>query len=71
MDLARAHALESIAFPAISTGIYGYPLEDATKVAIATIRDEAEKPGAPQRVIIACFNQAALDAYHAAGVEGE
>lgn len=40
LQLARAEGLKSIAFPAISTGIYGYPLREATHVAVATVRGE-------------------------------
>jgi O-acetyl-ADP-ribose deacetylase (regulator of RNase III) len=68
LALAREQGLKSIAFPAISTGIYGYPLEAATEVAVATVRDELARPGSLERVIFACFNQAALDAYVGEGV---
>ena len=37
--LAREYQLASVAFPAISTGIYGYPLEDATRIAITTVAE--------------------------------
>jgi O-acetyl-ADP-ribose deacetylase (regulator of RNase III) len=39
LALAHEHGLETMAFPGISTGIYGYPLEDATRIAIATVGD--------------------------------
>ncbi|OWU83675.1 macro domain-containing protein [Oceanicola sp. 22II-s10i] len=39
MDLADAAGCRSVAFPAISTGVYGYPPEDAARVAVATLRD--------------------------------
>ena len=68
MAIANAESLRSLAFPAISTGIYGYPLQDATEVAVATVRTELSKPGTIADVIFACFNQATLDAYAAAGV---
>ena len=40
LELAREHGIETIAFPGISTGIFGYPLEEATEIAVATIRAE-------------------------------
>lgn len=42
LDLARAHGLRSVAFPAISCGVYGYPPEDAAPIALRTCRDHAE-----------------------------
>lgn len=42
LELARAHGLHSIAFPAISTGVYGYPLEAATEIALQTVGDWLE-----------------------------
>ncbi|MBV9832756.1 MAG: O-acetyl-ADP-ribose deacetylase [Alphaproteobacteria bacterium] len=51
LGLAEKHGLQSIAFPAISTGIYRYPAEEATRIAIETVRD-----GPPiERVIFCCF----------------
>jgi O-acetyl-ADP-ribose deacetylase len=39
LELATAHGVRSIAFPAISTGIYGYPLDEAAPIAVGTVRD--------------------------------
>ena len=67
LELARDHALASIAFPAISTGVYRYPLRDATRIAVATVR--AFKPsGSVQHVTFACFSEEARRAYEAEGV---
>lgn len=70
MAIAREHGLRSVAFPAISTGIYGYPLEAATRVAVDAVREELEAPGSPSHVVFACFNREALEAYARAGVAG-
>lgn len=42
LALAEENGIESIAFPAISTGIFGYPVEEAARVALGTIREEAD-----------------------------
>ena len=68
LELARSNGCRSIAFPAISTGIYGYPLDDATRVAVATVREFARDPGSVELVHFSCFSPAALDAYRRAGV---
>ena len=68
LALAKEKSLKSIAFPAISTGIYGFPLDEATEVAVATIRLELAKPTTVTDVIFACFNSAALAEYAATGV---
>jgi O-acetyl-ADP-ribose deacetylase (regulator of RNase III) len=63
LELARDHRIKSIAFPAISTGIYGYPLDRATKVAVATVTDFLRANALPERVIFACFGTDAAAAY--------
>lgn len=70
LDLARQAGATSIAFPAISTGIYGYPLQDATTVAVATVREELRHPGSLSEVIFACFDERTRQAYADAGVTG-
>lgn len=68
-ELARDHGMASIAVPAISTGIYGYPLAAATAVAVTTVRDLLAARGPIVQVVFACFSQAALSAYANEGVE--
>jgi O-acetyl-ADP-ribose deacetylase (regulator of RNase III) len=57
LELATAHNLKSIAFPAISTGAYGYPLEEAAKVAIATVRKWLISGTALELAVFACFDE--------------
>lgn len=64
LGLARAHGLHSIAFPAISTGVYGYPLEPATEIAVQTVRDWLQAQAEyPMAVTFVCFSDRALHAY--------
>jgi O-acetyl-ADP-ribose deacetylase (regulator of RNase III) len=56
LELARDHPIASIAFPAISTGIYGYPLREAADTAIATIAAELEAHDRPDRVILCTYD---------------
>jgi O-acetyl-ADP-ribose deacetylase (regulator of RNase III) len=62
MRLAAEHGVKSIAFPAISTGIYGYPLEAATPIAVSAVRDAAATSGV-ERVVFACFSTDVEQAY--------
>ena len=66
LDLAARHDLASIAFPAISTGIYGYPLDRATAIAVATVRDWLAQDNGIERVVFCVFGTAAEAAYEAA-----
>jgi O-acetyl-ADP-ribose deacetylase (regulator of RNase III) len=69
MRIARQRDLRSIAFPAISTGIYGYPLPEATRVAVSTVREELAVGDSIGQVIFACFSPEVVEAYAAEGVE--
>lgn len=67
LDLAAAHGLASIGFPAISTGIYGFPPDRAARVAVGTVAAElAAAPRGLTRVVFCCFAQAAADHHIAA-----
>lgn len=66
LDLARDNGIHSIAFPAISTGVYGYPMKPAAEIAIRTVcRWLREHAGYEMKVIFSCFHQSALDIYRA------
>lgn len=70
LTLAHAHGLRTIAFPSISTGVYGYPLDKAASVALTSIRDTlASMPGAFDTVTMVLFSRDALEAYAAALAE--
>ncbi len=69
LRLAAGHGLRSVAFPAISTGIYGYPLREATDVAVRAVRAALEEGSSVAEVTFACFSPEALAAYRAAGVQ--
>ncbi len=55
--LCAEHDLDSIAFPAISTGIYGYPLRPATEIAVGAAREALESGPLPARVVFCCFSE--------------
>jgi len=64
LGLAQAHGLRSIAFPAISTGIYGYPMADAAEVAAATVAQAlADSPAAFDTMVFVCFSPAASQVF--------
>lgn len=56
LALARKHHLRTIAFPAISTGVYRFPVRYAAEVAIATVADELAHHSLPERVTLCTFD---------------
>ncbi len=62
LELAQEHSVESIAFPAISTGIYGFPSERAAKIAIQTVRQNIESSGVGE-VQFVCFGTETREIY--------
>ncbi len=61
--LAGDYGLSSIAFPAISCGVYGYPIEDACKIAVDTTLRVLEQTDTIQKVIFALFSEADVQTY--------
>jgi len=63
LEVAASKDIRTIAFPSISTGIFGYPIKLAAHVAIATVVDCVEKSDALDEVIFCCFSSSDLDVY--------
>ena len=68
LRLAVEHGLRSMAFPAISTGIYGYPLRLATEVAVNAVRTALDSESSVRQVVFACFSPDVLEEYRRAGI---
>ena len=66
LEIARAQGFASVSFPAISTGIYGYPLEEAAPIALTTVREAMQRNPKLSRVRFVLFSTAALRAYERA-----
>lgn len=63
LELAEEKGLASIAFPGISTGVYGYPLEDATVIALETVRDCLKEGFSVELVRFCCFTETEYNVY--------
>jgi len=63
LKLAVSNGLKVLAFPSISTGAYGYPIEDASRTALSTVRAFLEKEDNLERVILVSFSEADLRFY--------
>ncbi len=65
LKLAVNKGLKSVAFPSISTGAYGYPIEDACHVALEAVKEFLEKKDSLDEVVFVLFSEHALNAYFA------
>ena len=63
LTLASEHGVKSIAFPSISTGVYGYPIGKASKIAVTTVRKWLDDPGPIELVRFVCFGVGDFEAY--------
>ena len=69
LHLAREHALRSVAFPAISTGLFGFPADHAAQVAVRTVVEVLQQDDDHfERVVLCCFDLRAA-AHHRAALE--
>jgi O-acetyl-ADP-ribose deacetylase (regulator of RNase III) len=66
LALAEEHGVRTIAFPSISTGAYGFPVDRAARIAVREIADAVEASDTLERVIIVCFGDRAYETYKAA-----
>ena len=66
LALAREHAIDSIAFPAISCGVYGYPRDAAAAVALAALAEEQHHTRTPHRILLCAFDHAMAEAWQRA-----
>lgn len=66
LALAEQHGLQTIAFPAISTGVYGYPLEPAARIAVREVQRHLDEGGNLERIVFVCFDEQNRAAYEAA-----
>ena len=64
MALGRQHDCRFVAFPAISCGIYGYPLADAARVSLSTVQEELSQHDLPHLVRWVMFDEAAFSAWN-------
>lgn len=63
MQIAAENKLTSIAFPAISCGVYGYPIEEAAKVALQTLKEALRDDTTIEKVYLVCFGDEVLTAW--------
>jgi O-acetyl-ADP-ribose deacetylase len=63
LEIVAREGLHTVAFPAISTGIYGYPIKQAAQIAIATVRDFVRRPSSIEHVVFCCYSAADHDVY--------
>ena len=64
MGLAREHGAMTIAFPAISTGVYHFPRDQAAAIAVSAVRESGLESGV-ERVVFCCFDEATERIYRA------
>ena len=72
LELAAEHGLKSIAFPSISTGVYGFPKDRAARIAVETVREVlGANPGGIELVIFCCFDEGSFKFHEKALAEAK
>ena len=66
LELASEHAVDSIAFPAISCGVYGYPRDAAAGIALAVLAEEQHHTRTPHRIVLCAFDPGMAEAWRCA-----
>ena len=66
LAIALDHRLRTIAFPAIATGVYGFPRDLAAQIAVAEVRGHLSQNAIPHRVVFVCFDEATVGFYRQA-----
>jgi O-acetyl-ADP-ribose deacetylase len=69
LQVALQHGIKTIAFPSISTGVYGFPIERAARIALRTVKAFLEKEAGLQRIIFVCFGNRDFQLYQRAANE--
>jgi O-acetyl-ADP-ribose deacetylase (regulator of RNase III) len=63
LELALRHGIKTIAFPSISTGAYGFPVEPASQIAVREVKSILERDESVEKVAFVCFNQEVYNCY--------
>ena len=64
LDLARVNSIKTIAFPAISCGVYRFPLKEATKIAVSAVKEYVKEHDVFEKIIFACFDSEIAEEYN-------
>jgi O-acetyl-ADP-ribose deacetylase (regulator of RNase III) len=66
LALVQEHSIRTVAFPSISTGAYGYPMEPAARIAVTEIKRFLEQNSTVEKVVLVCFGRRAYEIHRAA-----
>ena len=70
LALAELNGVRTIAFPSISTGAYGFPMERAARIAVTEIKNAFERKSSIEKVVLVCFGKSAFEVHQKALQEG-